>query len=516
MAQITLRSTEDSCADAFCASGSSPTAAPLPPGSTGSCTLQPPAQAAESTAAQIQYECVGPADAPVVVVLGGISGHRHLTANDVDPSPGWWEALVGNDRAIDTTRYRVVGLDYVGSPSTPIRPGASVTTIDQARALAHVLDALRVEQVAHFVGASYGGMVALAFAAEYPHRAGHLVLVGAAHRSHPMATAWRCLQRQIADFGAEHGSADDGLRIARGLAMTTYRSAAEFEGRFAKQPNEGEDFPVASYLDARGRAFAEVYDAASFNALSESIDRHHVDPARIRAHVDLIAVESDALVPPWLVRELRDRLPGSAKLHAVTSPTGHDAFLADPEAIAGTVRRVLATPGASAVSASTRAARSAVGVDTQHGAVMPPLYLSSNYTFEALGRKRVHDYSRTSNPTRDHLADAIADLEGAAGAAITSSGMSAVALVLQLLEPDDLLVATHDCYGERIGWPHGLPSAAVSGSSTRTSRATLGSRPPPRCNHGSSGSKHRATRCSASPTCARLRLPRPNVERCWP
>ena len=96
---------------------------------------------------------------------------------------------------------------------------------------------------------------------------------------------------------------------------------------------------------------------------------------------------------------------------------------------------------------ATIAVRAAVETDTQHGAVIPPLHLSSNYTFAGFGEKRQYDYSRSGNPTRDALANALTDLEGGAGAVVTSSGMAALTLLVQLFEPDDLLIAPHDCYG---------------------------------------------------------------------
>lgn len=88
-----------------------------------------------------------------------------------------------------------------------------------------------------------------------------------------------------------------------------------------------------------------------------------------------------------------------------------------------------------------------VGVDSAFGAVMPPLYLSANFAFAEYNKPRSHDYSRSGNPTRDILADTLAKLEQGAGAVITSSGMAAVDLVLSVLEPGDLIVAPHDCYG---------------------------------------------------------------------
>jgi len=95
----------------------------------------------------------------------------------------------------------------------------------------------------------------------------------------------------------------------------------------------------------------------------------------------------------------------------------------------------------------TRAVRSGLGGDVQHGAVVPPIHLSSNFTFEAYGKKRRYDYTRSGNPTRDVLGEALAALEGGAGSVVTCSGMAAITLVCQLLEPDELLVAPYDCYG---------------------------------------------------------------------
>lgn len=97
--------------------------------------------------------------------------------------------------------------------------------------------------------------------------------------------------------------------------------------------------------------------------------------------------------------------------------------------------------------AATRAVRAALDSDTQHGAVVPPIHLSSTYTFAAFGERRPYDYSRSANPTRDALAEALAALEEGAGAVVTSSGMAAVNLVCQLLKQNELLIAPHDCYG---------------------------------------------------------------------
>ena len=96
---------------------------------------------------------------------------------------------------------------------------------------------------------------------------------------------------------------------------------------------------------------------------------------------------------------------------------------------------------------ATHAVRAAIESDTQHRAVVPPLHLSSNFAFEGFAQKGEYDYTRSGNPTRDALGDALTQLEGGAGAVVTASGMAALNLVLQFLKPGDLLVAPHDCYG---------------------------------------------------------------------
>ena len=98
-------------------------------------------------------------------------------------------------------------------------------------------------------------------------------------------------------------------------------------------------------------------------------------------------------------------------------------------------------------SPKTRAVRAALDTDTQFGAVVPPIHLTSTFSFAGYGEKRAYDYSRSGNPTRDALAGALAELEGGAGAVVTGSGMGAVGLVTQLFRPGQVAVVPHDCYG---------------------------------------------------------------------
>ena len=97
---------------------------------------------------------------------------------------------------------------------------------------------------------------------------------------------------------------------------------------------------------------------------------------------------------------------------------------------------------------ATRAVRAGIDRDTAFGAVTPPLVLSSNFSFAGFNEKRTYDYTRSGNPTRDLLGEALAELEGGAGGVVTATGMAAITLTLHaLLRPGDVLVVPHDCYG---------------------------------------------------------------------
>jgi homoserine O-acetyltransferase len=282
--------------------------------------------------------------------MGGISSGRIVA--DADDAPGWWSAIAGPGRPLDTDRYRVLGIDFLGGSHDTSGPGTgerfpSVSTYDQALVLRQVLDQLGVVELAACIGASYGGMVALAFAERFPNRLRHALVISAAHRTHPMSTAWRCVQRGIVRYALDNGQGARGLALARALAMATYRSAREFEERFAGSAERGPDgfrFPVETYLLARGEDYSLRYRPESFVCLSESIDLHRIDPAAIRVPVTLFTVTEDQLVPIADVRALRDTLGGGARLVEISSGYGHDAFLKETEVLGGVIAQVLSEP----------------------------------------------------------------------------------------------------------------------------------------------------------------------------
>ncbi len=266
----------------------------------------------------------GPGRGPLVVVAGGISSDRFAAR--------WWSWAVRAGGPIDLSRARVLAFDLLPGRDDP---GVTLTTADQARLLALLLDGIDEPIVDAFVGASYGGCIGLAFAAAFPERIGQLVAISAAHRSHPAATAWRGVQRRLLAFARDCDREAEGIALARELAMATYRTPEEFGLRFGPTPprRAGEPYPICDYLIARGAAYAEATSAARWIALSDSLDRHAVAPGAIRCPLTVVGFTSDRLVPVEDSRELAERAPDLRAFVEAPSIFGHDAFLKERERV---------------------------------------------------------------------------------------------------------------------------------------------------------------------------------------
>lgn len=293
--------------------------------------------------AVLAYERQGSKDAPVVIVLGGISAHRHASAHAVQPQRGWWQGVVGAGLAIDTERFQVLSFDWLGGAGNSTGPAQGesfpfVDADDQAVALWSLCDALRIDKVHAIVGSSYGGMVAQHSAAMAPERCQRLVAIAAAHRSHAQASAWRHVQRSIVELGGVSGTVQKSLALARSLAMTTYRSPDELDERFG---GGFEDPALASWLDARGASFASEWHAEQFLCLNRSIDAHQIDPRSIRVPTWLLAFDSDQLVPTKDIRDLALALPNLVGHREYHSRYGHDAFLKEVAIVSGFVAEAL-------------------------------------------------------------------------------------------------------------------------------------------------------------------------------
>lgn len=287
-------------------------------------------------------------EGPIVAALGGISAGRWVAEG---PSQGWWREVVGPGGALDTDRCRVLGFDFLGGSGETTGPRRgqpdfpTISACDQAHILQRLVEHLGCAPLQAIVGASYGGMVALAFAERYPDLVRSIVVISAADRSHPLATAWRSVQRAFVRYALQHDDGPEGLRLARALAMATYRSASEFEARFGGEPVQVDGrfvFPVENYLLARGDAYAASYIPEAFVCLSESLDLHRVDASRIRVPTFLVAIREDQLVPLADMYALHARLGHKTELFELSSLYGHDAFLKEHAQLRPIFARALA------------------------------------------------------------------------------------------------------------------------------------------------------------------------------
>ncbi len=273
--------------------------------------------------ARLQLRFHGNRCGPSVVVLGGISAGRCAGGPQ-----GWWCSSVRSGGAIDLDRFNVIGIDFAPLNNQRV----ALTAHDQADLIRLALDELGIARLHAFVGASYGGMVALAFGAIAPNRVERLCVIAAAHRPSAQGRAWRGVQRRIIEFGLQQGDAAQGLALARQLAMITYRTPEEFEQRFAADTCEGLG-EVDRYLTRRGSAYIDVMAPLRWLSLSEAIDRFSVDPASVLVPTTTLAFTTDRLVPLHDMRDLKSRLPHLKAFHEMQSLYGHDAFLKETAAL---------------------------------------------------------------------------------------------------------------------------------------------------------------------------------------
>lgn len=270
---------------------------------------------------------------PVIVIPGGISASRFV-ADNVENGHGWWKDLVYAGGPIDLGQFQVLGLDLAPTGKNTEKR-VQITTHDQAKRIVPLLDHLGISDIYAMIGMSYGGMVALAFSEMFPERIRKLLVLGAAHRPYPMGVAVRGIQRRIIELAASSGKATDGLKLARELAMTTYRSSEEFSARFdcVADGNTPVGFDVGAYLQACGRKYPDLMPVNRFLALSESIDLHRVDPSKIEVPTTLIATRSDQLAPPHEMQTMADQWAGPCTLITIESIFGHDSFLKEIETL---------------------------------------------------------------------------------------------------------------------------------------------------------------------------------------
>ncbi|WP_425513922.1 homoserine O-acetyltransferase MetX [Arthrobacter zhaoguopingii] len=324
-------------------------------------------------AVELAYETWGVLNSDAsnaVLVEHALTGSSHVARGGSDED-GWWDALVGPGRTVDTDRYFVVAANMLGGcygstgPSTPApdgRPWGSrfpfITIRDSVRAEALLADELGIRRWHSVLGGSMGGARALEWALMYPEQVARCAVIACSAASTAEQIAFAQAQLQAIRLDPHYAGGDyygspppeAGLGLARRIAHITYRSEAEFALRFGRsaqgaeapfggqRPADRGRYSVESYLDHQAAKLVQRFDANSYLVLTEALMSHDAARGRgalrqalgaVTAEVLVAAVDSDRLYFPEQAHALADALPGQVPVHTISSPIGHDAFLTE-------------------------------------------------------------------------------------------------------------------------------------------------------------------------------------------
>ena len=323
-----------------------------------------------------------------VLIEHALTGDAHAAGSTEpgQPTPGWWDALIGAGRALDTDELFVICANVLGGcqgttgPSS-LAPDAApygsrfprITVRDQVEVERRLLNALGVGELVSIIGGSMGGMRVLEWLVTSPDRVrSALVLATSA-----TATADQ-IATQTSQIMAIHNDANwrngdyhqadapnDGLGLARRIAHLTYRTEAELDVRFGRDEQPGEEpfaaealtrsysgsrFAVQSYLDHQAAKLVQRFDAGSYVVLTDAMTTHDVGRGRggtvaafasVMTPVTVAGIDSDRLYPLRLQQELAEQLPNCSGFHVISSPYGHDGFLLEYEQVSPLVTKTL-------------------------------------------------------------------------------------------------------------------------------------------------------------------------------
>ena len=278
----------------------------------------------------------GDPGSPAVLVPHALTGHSRVHE--------WWGALVGEGKLLDPRRWQIVGINALGSCYGSTGPSAVadfpyVTVRDIVAAQARALDELGISRLSLTIGASLGGMQALQWALDYPDRVGRAVVVGCHDHQSAMGIALNAIQRDAIAVDPQLG-----IRIARKIAMLSYKSDALFKTRHDRRGDRKGRFrfDIEGYLEHQAEVFQARMHPLSYVALTEAMDSfdvrfRHAEPIEAslsKPSLLFVGISSDWLFLPQDIRAAAERFASlgySSTYREIASDHGHDAFLAEPE-----------------------------------------------------------------------------------------------------------------------------------------------------------------------------------------
>ena len=334
----------------------------------------------------VAYETWGtlaPDGSNAVLVLHALTGDSHAAgpAGPGHRQPGWWDGMIGPGAPIDTDRFFVVCPNVLGGCQGTTGPACEaddgrpygsrfplVTIRDQVVVEAALADRLGIARWHAVIGGSMGGMRALEWAVGFPERVARAVVVAVGARATAEQIALCSVQIRAIRADPEWRGGDyydappgggphRGMSIARGIGQISYRTEIEFDERFGRdhqgdeRPLAGGRYAVESYLEYQGDKLSDRFDANTYITLSDAMNHHDVGRgrggvpdalSRVSAAVTIAGITSDRLYPLRLQHELADLIPTAAGVTVIESPTGHDGFLVESDAVGHLIATALA------------------------------------------------------------------------------------------------------------------------------------------------------------------------------
>jgi len=322
-----------------------------------------------------------------ILVEHAWTGSAHLAGklHENDTKPGWWDAIVGPGRLLDTDRFFVICSNVIGScfgstgpasinPKTGKRYNLSfpvITVRDMVRAQKLLIDSLGIRRLLSVMGGSMGGMQVLEWATQHPGSIASAIVLATTPRPSPLAISmnaiarWAIFNDPTWRKGEYNHSPKDGLALARGIGHITFLSdesmSAKFGRRFSARDGQFDffgQFEVERYLNYNGYSFVDRFDANSFLYLAKALDLYDVAWGyeslseafnQVQAPMQFFAFTSDWLYPPYQTEEMVTCLRELGKpvdYHLITSSYGHDAFLLEHETFAPLVAEFIADAAA--------------------------------------------------------------------------------------------------------------------------------------------------------------------------
>lgn len=337
----------------------------------------------ELTLAYESWGELSPAADNAILIFTGLSPSAHAASSPQDPSPGWWEYMIGPGKAIDTDRFFVVCANTLGGCYGSTGPGSidpasgepygadfpDVTVEDIASSGYYLMRELGVRRLHAAVGSSMGGMSSIAYGMLFPGEVDYLVSISAAASALPLTIALRSLQREIIrsdpDWNGGRYTDDSkplsGMSLARKLGLVSYRAADEWNSKFDRSrlpPEEltgarfEREFQIENYLEYNAQKFIHSFDPNSYLYLSRAMD--WFDIAEHGGSIDtglgrldlrralVIGVTTDILFPARQQREIAEHMRATGTdvdYVEIDSVNGHDAFLIDDAHFSPVVRK---------------------------------------------------------------------------------------------------------------------------------------------------------------------------------